>query len=247
MTLVEFLHPLRDGSLRDVCLAVLYFESRYANRAAISVEDLRALFVRAKFPRAAKLNFADILAKSAPYVDVAGKEGKRFLWQLTATGEKRVRTLLKLPDAEVELEHDVSTLEGLVAKVTEPDVADYVKESVKCLSVGALRAATVFLWTGAVRDIQQRIVAEDNKAVNAAVQKYDKNCPAISRIDDLSYLKESKLLLVAQELGLFDKNERAILDDALDLRNKCGHPGNYKPGPKKVSSFVEDVVGIVFA
>ncbi len=53
-------------------------------------------------------------------------------------------------------------------------------------------------------------------------------------------------MLSAQELGLYDKNQRAVLEDCLNLRNKCGHPGKYKVGPKKVSSFIEDLIGIVF-
>ena len=30
-------------------------------------------------------------------------------------------------------------------------------------------------------------------------------------------------------------------------RNRCGHPGKYKPGVKQVSSFIEDIISIVFA
>jgi len=65
-------------------------------------------------------------------------------------------------------------------------------------------------------------------------------------IDDFFYAKESILLLVTQDVGLFDKNERGILEETLGLRNKCEHPGKYRPGPKKVSSFVEDVINVVF-
>jgi hypothetical protein len=36
------------------------------------------------------------------------------------------------------------------------------------------------------------------------------------------------------------------LGGSLNLRNRCGHPTKYKPGSAKVSSFIEDVVGIVW-
>jgi hypothetical protein len=36
------------------------------------------------------------------------------------------------------------------------------------------------------------------------------------------------------------------MQQALDLRNQCGHPSNYRPGHKKVSAFIEDLIGIVF-
>jgi hypothetical protein len=54
------------------------------------------------------------------------------------------------------------------------------------------------------------------------------------------------MLLAAEGIGALDKNERTTLEDALDLRNKCGHPTKYNPGIVKASSFVEDVIGIVF-
>jgi hypothetical protein len=55
------------------------------------------------------------------------------------------------------------------------------------------------------------------------------------------------MLLALQELGILDKGEKTTLIEALDLRNRCGHPTKYTPGIKKASSFIEDVVGIVWA
>jgi hypothetical protein len=247
MTLVEFIHPLKGSPIRDICLAALYFEKRYSGKDQVTVEDLRDLLKRAHIPKVSKLNLADTLSRSAPYVDVAGKSGNRFLWAITSSGEQRIRSMLGLPEADIEIEHDVSGLARVVASIADSEVASYVKESITCLSAGALRASVVFLWAGAVREVQKRVMQCDKPNVNAAVQKYDNKARQIKQVDDLSYLKESTLLLVAQEIGLFDKNERSVLEDALDLRNKCGHPGKYSPGPKKVSGFIEDVVGILFS
>ncbi len=246
MTLVEFLHPLKGSRISDLCLATLYYEKRYSGKEELTVENIRSLFKRARVPRAAKLNLADILSRSAPYVDVAGKSGNRFLWAITSSGEQHIRTLLGLPEADIEIEHDVSGLETIVVLVADENIASYIRESIRCLSVGALRASVVFLWVGAVRDIQNKVMLCDKKSINASVQKYDSNARQIKRIDDLSYIKESTLLLVSQELGLFDKNERSVLENALGLRNKCGHPGKYKPGPKTVSSYIEDIITVVF-
>jgi hypothetical protein len=246
VSISEFLHPLAKSPLREKALAALYFAHRYNFDDALNVEQIRGLLQRAQVPRIRNANLADVMAKSAPYVETAGKDGVRFLWRLTQSGDAHVRTALGLPEADPEIEHDVSTLRRLAEHISEPDVAAYVSESITCLSVGALRAAVVFLWAGAVRRIHGAVMGEHLNAVNAAFSKYDPNARAVKRIDDLSYFKESTLLLVAQELGILDKNERGILESSLDLRNKCGHPGKYSPGPKKASSFIEDVVGIVF-
>ena len=66
-------------------------------------------------------------------------------------------------------------------------------------------------------------------------------------VSDFAYIKESIQLLAARELGILDKSEKDTLEEALDLRNRCGHPSKYRPGVKKVSAFMEDMVSIVFA
>jgi hypothetical protein len=78
------------------------------------------------------------------------------------------------------------------------------------------------------------------------VRAHEPKAREIKKADDFAYIKESVLLLAAEGVGVLDKNQRTTLGEALDLRNKCGHPTKYAPGIHKASSFVEDVTGIVF-
>ncbi|MBB5360413.1 hypothetical protein HDE76_003657 [Rhodanobacter sp. ANJX3] len=246
MTLVEFLHPLKGSPLKDICLAAMYFHQRYEASSDITIESLRALLKRGRVPRAGTLNLADTISKSAPYVHLAGKEGKRFLWSLTSSGQDYVRKLLQLPANDVEVENDVATLKALISKVGDTDVSDYLEEALKCLQVNALRATVVFVWSGAVKKIRDDVFACGAVNVNVAVQKHDQKAKTINKVDDLVLIKEVTLLLASQELGLYDKNQKLVLEEGLNLRNKCGHAGKYKVGPKKVSSFIEDLISIVF-
>lgn len=246
MTLVEFLHPLKDAGIRTLCLAAMYYSQRYQSIESMTVEGLRANLKRARVPRADKLNLADTLSKSAPFVDTIGKEGNRFLWALTDAGKEEIRKTLNLPAKDIEIENDVSSIEGLIAKISGEDVKDYLSESVKCLQVNALRASVVFLWSGAVKKIRDDAFACGALNVTTAVQKHEPKAKPINKADDLVLVKEATLLLAAQDLGLFDKNQRSVLESCLDLRNRCGHSGKYKVGPKRVSGFIEDVIGIVF-
>jgi hypothetical protein len=246
MTLVEFLAPLRNGSHRDRVLAVLYFEARYNSNQALTVEQLRACLKNARVKGHAKLNIADVLSKSGHYVDSPGAEGKRRLWKLTDSGSAHVRQLLGLPEAEPEIEHDVSALVQASAAVGEAVVRQYLEEGIKCLSVGARRASVVFLWTGAVRSLQERMLTAGKKQLNAALTKHDPRARTVSSIDHFSYVKDRITVLAALELGILDKSEKDTLLEALGLRNRCGHPAKYNPGEKKVSSFVEDLIQIVF-
>jgi hypothetical protein len=162
------------------------------------------------------------------------------------SGQDYVRDLLGLPDADPEIEHDVSSLQRIISKITNPEVVDYFEEALKCLSIGALRATIVFVWSGSIRTLQERILIKRQMDINNAIQKHDPKARNVSKIDHFSYIKDKVTLLAALELGLIDKNEKDILDETLNLRNKCGHPGKYKPGPKKTSSFIEDIINIVF-
>lgn len=247
MTLVEFIAPLSKKTHQDRILAVLYYRERYEQQTALTVDEIRQGLKSARLKGWAKVNVADVLSKSGPLVDTGRLQGKKRLWNLTDSGREHVRTLLGLPQADIEVEHDVGTLQNLISTVANPDVRDYLDEALKCLQVGALRACTVFVWAAAIRTIQTDLMARGASVVTAAIQKHDPKARPVKTLDDFAHVKDATSLLAAKELGILDKNEKDTLTEALNLRNRCGHPGKYRPGVKKVSAFVEDVTSIVFA
>lgn len=247
MTVAEFLAPLGAGSQRDLCLGVLYYHEHYRDKPSLTVEEIRAELIHARVPKASKVNVADVLNKSGALVDSPSVSGNRRLWQLTTSGEAHIRAALKVPVAKPEIEHDVATLETLAAKIGDTVVRGYISEAVKCLSVGALRAAIVFLWTGAIRTLQEEALAYHHANLNAAITKHDPKARTVAKLEDFAYVRDATALLAFQEVGILDKGEKTTLSEALDLRNRCGHPTKYVPGVKKAASFIEDVVGIVFA
>jgi DNA-binding MarR family transcriptional regulator len=246
MTLVEFLSPLAKGKHQARVLAVLYYRERYEHVTSLSVDDIRQSLKGARVTGWAKVNIADVLNKSGPLVDTAGVQNRKRLWMLTDSGREHVRSLIGLPSADVEIEHDVGSLAQAIATLQVDDVRDYLEEAIKCLQVGAFRACVVFVWTAAIRTLQSKMMAQDAAAVTAAVQKHDPKARQIKRIEDFSYVKDATALLAAMDLGVLDKNEKDTLVDALNLRNRCGHPSKYRPGVKKVSAFVEDITSILF-
>jgi len=246
MTLVEFLAPLKKAPNRDRILAVLYFKHRYENINSLTVDQIRQSLKQARAQKWNKVNIPDVLAKSGEYVDSPGVQGSQRLWKLTPTGTGYIQKLLNLPTADVEIEHDIGSLVDLVTNIVDPQIKSYVEEAIKCLQIDALRASIVFLWAGTIRTIQTRLIAYNKTQLNVAISKHDPKARTISTIDHFAYIKDNTTLLAAQELGEFDKNEKDTLVDALNLRNRCGHPGKYKPGIKKASSFIEDIISIVF-
>jgi hypothetical protein len=88
-------------------------------------------------------------------------------------------------------------------------------------------------------------MTKGDAAVTAAIQRQDQKARAIKKVDDFAYVKERMFLDALLDLGIVDKSQKDTLVDALNLRNRCGHPTKTRPGVK-AKSFIEDVVGIVW-
>lgn len=246
ISLVEFLAPVKDRPHRDKVLTVLYYREHYGKAESLTVEEIRISLGQARVRGWKRINVADVLSKSGHLVDTAEVRGSKRLWHLTPSGEAHVRSLLDLPATQLEIEHDVSTLSTRAAKISDSTIRSYVDEAIKCLRAGALRASVVFLWTGAIRTLQEVLLRTQSASLNASIQKHDPKARVVRGLDDFSYIKDSVTLLAAQELGVLDKGQKQTLEEALNLRNRCGHPTRYAPGEKKVASFVEDLITIVF-
>ena len=246
MTLVEFIAPLSKNKHQDRILAILYYKERYEAKGALTAEQIRQGLRIARVKRWSKVNVADVISKSGHLLDTAGLEENKRLWHLTDSGSTYVRELLGLPKSDVEVEHDIGTLQTKVLQIQNPDVRDYLEEGLKCLQVGALRACVVFVWTAAIRIIQEKLISSGQTSVNSALKKHDPKARDIRRLDDFAYIKDLITLLAAKELGIIDKNQKDTLEEALGLRNRCGHPSKYIPGVKKVSAYIEDLASIVF-
>jgi hypothetical protein len=248
LSIGEFLHPLKKASQRDLVLAAMYYLARYESKDAVTTADIKSAFVRAQHSCGRRIQYAAVLNQAAPYVESPGtKEGRHLLWSLTSSGSERVRELLGLPAAEPEIEHDVGTLQTLVSAISDNNARGYIEESIKCLRADALRASVVFLWTGAVAVLRDRVWLYGATAIDSAIKAHNPKARAFSKKGDFAYVNDATLLQVAQDLGALDKTEKQRLGEALDLRNGCGHPTKYSPGVKKASAFIEDVVGIVWS
>ena len=169
-----------------------------------------------------------------------------MVWSLTRSGDHFVAEALGLDVIEPEIKNSVDGLTKILSTVSDDVVRGYVEEALLCYGVNARRAAVVFLWSGAIRHLQEQALLQGVKALNNAVVKHDPKAKQVSKIEDFSAIKDVTQLLGFRELGLVDKGQWQTLQEGLDLRNRCGHPTKYIPGTAKVAAFIEDIVGIVF-
>ncbi len=242
MTLVEFLHPIRKGKHRDLVLAVLF----YTKKNGMTQAEIMAALMQAKIPNAKTMNVSQVLTRSAAFTDTLDTKRKgASVFKLTRTGEVHVRSL-NVPTDNPVLQNEVTSLEAISAKVTDETVRSFIDEAILCLRADALRGAIVFLWSGVMRTLHDKALEKGTDIVTRAIQKQDPKARPIKKTDDFSYVKDRTFLASCVDIGILDKGQKDVLIDALNLRNKCGHPTKYRPESNKACSFIEDVVGIVF-
>lgn len=247
ISLVEFLAPVKKKTRLAQVASVLYWFERYGAKESMVASEIKSALTRSRVPNAANVNVAAVLLAGGSWVDTPENDPHGVkLWQLTETGRKEVRAIHGLPEEEVEIAHSVSDLQKVAAKIADPSTKAYIEEAILCVSVGALRAAIVFIWVGAIAELKDRIWSKGKSAVNASITSRNANAKPLAKKDDLVKINEAELLNVAEDVGVIDKAEHKILAQALDTRNQCGHPNKYDPGVAKVKSHVEDIAGVLW-
>lgn len=159
----------------------------------------------------------------------------------------RFSPLDRLVLEEIRLEFDTSDLEKLLMSITNPMEKDYLLEGISCFRIGALRAGIVFVWAAAIRAIQLLCLKKSFKEINFILSTIYPKAKEIKSIDDFQFIKDEYTIELSQKLGFYDKNEKSeLINSCLGLRNKCGHPNNYKPDEKKVAAYIEDVINLIY-
>jgi len=142
------------------------------------------------------------------------------------------------------------TITFLLKKVKNKDEKEFIEEAIKCLSVGSGRSTIIMLWCATsykiYREIERMGLNNFNKIYNKKYSNKKNKPKLLKKIDDFEYYPDSEVLIISEDLGIFDRTQRRILEDCLKLRNMCAHPGKYKPKEHKINSFIEDILEIVF-
>jgi hypothetical protein len=243
MTITEFMHPFRRAPQKDQVQGVLYYGKHFESVPQMSASQIRAALVRARTPGIKGHNITRSLTSSLPRVHQGEERGA---WEITTTGERYLRSKYDIPEPPARTaEADVTALEKLAERLEDEATRGYVEEAVLCLRTGAHRAAVVFLWTGAVSAIRDLVWQLEASTIESALQVRNPR-GKFKKKADFENVKDSDLIQIAQDFEIYDKSQKKRLSEALDLRNDCGHPVKYRPGEKKVASFIEDLIGIVW-
>jgi hypothetical protein len=124
---------------------------------------------------------------------------------------------------------------------------EYLQEALDCYDGGQHRAAVLMVWAATVQHLFMAAGhhAGGIKAFREAnLSRYgkSKSYRVIRKVDDFLYLQESQFLMLGEDCGMYNRTARKLLEQRLDLRNKCGHPTGYKPGRGEVVVFIESLL-----
>jgi hypothetical protein len=154
-----------------------------------------------------------------------------------------------LPVTDSQREAPAQALHSLheAARRAPANYADYLDEAVRCYEGGMYRAAVLMVWSACIEHLFTAIAGHPGgvKAMEAAnIARYGSSAAyrKIKKRDDFLYLKESAFLLIAEDAGLFNRNARDLLEEKLKLRNRCGHPTQYKPMRDETVIFIESLL-----
>jgi hypothetical protein len=148
-----------------------------------------------------------------------------------------------------------SRVRPLIAAVTDPKLVSYLDESVTCASNNCVRAAVLLAWCAAASQIQSKLLAIGLPQVEAAFERMRLDQGPLFRsfnrsykftsAPDLQEVPDAQLILLCRFLGWSDDSQYKQLRGCLDLRNACGHPGEYIPDAVKLQAYYADLVQLV--
>lgn len=170
-----------------------------------------------------------------------------FFSKMTQSKDVAVHNPLdRIMRTEDDVQVDLSSLERMLHRVQDEDERDYLLEALQAMKAPSIRPGVIFAWSAAIHNIRKRCSSHSFNTINLHLKRHNPNAPEMRQADDLARIPDNLLLLLASDLAIFEKNEKDMLENCLDLRNKCGHPGKYRPGILKAAAFLEDLVTIVF-
>lgn len=207
-----------------------------------TVAQIRQIAISSGLRTAKDWNISDILA-AGDNTSVRTDVG----WELTTSGKQRVALLAGPAMSPLPTALAAVDLRAHLAGIASPDVMAFLSEAVTCLETQQLRAAVVLSWVGAVAMLYDHVVAHSFVAFNKEAAKRDAKWKDAKNTDDLARMKEHDFLNVLEALSIIGKNVKQELQNALTLRNACGHPNSLRIGANRVAAHIEVLTLNVFA
>lgn len=155
----------------------------------------------------------------------------------------------RLPVSDIARQAPAQALHSLreSAASTPGNYRQYLEEAIDCYEASAYRGAVLMVWAATIEHIYSVIEGHQSGFKLIEVENFKRfeksnGYRKISKKNDLLYVNDKNFFLICEDAGVFNKNARSILDDALNTRNRCGHPTGYAVGREEVVIFIERLI-----
>lgn len=222
----------------DKILLLLFWDDQNPKK----ITEIRDLAVSHGLRECKKWNIADVLSRSKGK-SASIKEG----WILTTTGRDYLIKLGYLTEQTSILKNDIDDLRKHLTSVKNVNTKAFLEEAISCMEINQNRAAVVFSWIGAMALLHDHVIASHLPQFNAEAARRDPKWKDSKTSDDLSRMKEYDMLNVLEAISVIGKNVKQELQNALQLRNGCGHPNSLQIGIRKVAAHIETLILNVYS
>ena len=228
---------------------LIWFAMRLHDREAAYLPYVVKLFSEAHYstPNMARLR-KNLKAKRLVISRVAQNGEDQFSLPRSRLTELDKRRAEVFGTVEERLLDDATAaLQAHVDRTSNPQLKAFLSEAIGCLHANFLRAATVLTWSGAVENLLDYIFANKIKEFNAAASARGLVKKGITvRSAGFDRLKESEIIQLGEDIGIYGKSVKTQLTQCLDRRNGCGHPNDYKIRAQQVRSDIEFLLDHIF-
>lgn len=150
-----------------------------------------------------------------------------------------------------------TTIRVMLSGVTDATLAKYLEEAMICTEQNCVRASVVLAWCAAASKIHDKLGSLGLPRLESEFDKMRLDTGLLFRsftkiykfssAPDIPEVPDAHLVLLCRFLGWLDDSQYKQLKGCLDLRNACGHPGDYQPDALKLQAFFSDLVQLVFS
>lgn len=150
-----------------------------------------------------------------------------------------------------------TVIRGLLSGVIDTTLTKYLEEAIVCTEQNCARAAVVLAWCAAATKIQDKLASLGLPRLESEFDKMRLDTGLLFRsftkvykfssTPDIQEVPDAHLVLLCRFLGWLDDGQYKQLKGCIDLRNACGHPGEYQPDAVKLQAYFSDLVQLVFS
>lgn len=175
-------------------------------------------------------------------------------WEPNLDRLREFQEAYRLPVSDIARQAPAQALHSLreSAQRAPANYRQYLEEAIDCYEANAYRGAVLMVWAATIEHLYS--VIEGHRGGFKAMQAANKtrfetahNYRKIGKKNDLLYVNDANFFLLCEDAGVFNKNARSILDDALKTRNRCGHPTGYTVGREEAVILIERLINNVIS